>query len=256
MMTIKTTKFTLAKSYDHNTKSIEIQHFVDLGPKGNNFSYHKQGCAKISTRILYPERCREDKRGNLISYTEGRGPHPIRKDGYLFSSIYTVSGRINIVLAKNFHLEKGTKIPKPVCEQTKGYLDSLKAKQHLAGCLPELNKYIESAPSPTELSLLSAAIRINAPQYVGDLKPEQANLLQYLLTKAGLFDVKSTHRANVRPEGETHVCSVDLLGPTSNEGFKKAARVLCNLCKQQIPGFDPSSIDSIIVTMCLYLASR
>jgi len=102
-------------------------------------------------------------------------------------------------LAKNFQLDKGTKVPSHTCKQVKEALDALKANLHLHGCIVQPNPNEEQPPITHELNLLSAHVRINAPEYVGDFTEAQANLLGYLAVKAGILDVKSSYRANVRP---------------------------------------------------------
>jgi len=64
---------TIVSSYNSRDKSIDIQHLIDLGKSGNDFGRYKQGKSKLPSRILQPEWHREDRHGNNLAYTKGRG---------------------------------------------------------------------------------------------------------------------------------------------------------------------------------------
>ena len=75
------------------------------------------------------------------------------------------------------------------------------------------------------------------PEFVGDLSEADGLKLMQMALDAGIQDIRSTRRADVRPTGEKKVCSIELLTTDSNE-LRALGMELYKLVKAKIPELD------------------
>ena len=110
----------IAEEYNRITGSIKVLHYIDMGPSDKTVDMAKP----LQNRQVYPEYVWKGK-----STTLRRGRDKPTKGMELMLQIYKFQGteRINI-LASNFNIQTGGKIPDGICMKVNQQLDKLQAE--------------------------------------------------------------------------------------------------------------------------------
>ena len=108
----------VTKEYNPVSGQVEIFHYIDLGPNDNLRSYSVT--KPIEKRRSFPEYY--DEKGN--SYTRKRCTTPVRPNSSEYKEDYTAD-RI-VIIAKDWFMQKGGKVPSDVCLKVNAFLDNYK----------------------------------------------------------------------------------------------------------------------------------
>ena len=83
------------------------------------------------------------------------------------------------------------------------------------------------------------------PRHVGRLSQlDEKRILELSLTLQ-VDKVKNYSRADIRPDGDKHVCSIDILASKNKKRFNSLTQAIFDALKRCVPNFDSSDYDSI-----------
>jgi len=114
----------VVRPYNPITHEVRIHHFVDLGVSGKHWDPTKD----LSSRRVYPEYSADG-----VSYVQKRSGVALKPGSQEVSIDYALhnrgSGRRITIIAKNFALQTGGKIPGDVCMKVREWLDARRPQQ-------------------------------------------------------------------------------------------------------------------------------
>lgn len=116
----------ILEPYNPLTRSVVLHHYVDLGKSGEDLS--KFDVTKdIAKRRVFPEYEYDNEEGEAVSYAKVRSNQVMKPESREVKYAYALQGNERLrIIAKNFNIQTGGKVPTNVCAQVRAYLDQNK----------------------------------------------------------------------------------------------------------------------------------